>query len=94
MSYTHRLRFLAPFLWHKVSTNRVTLNPSLAPFRLHTPWQCEFLGGDSIGFWSGLAMVVAAPFVVAGCAAGALGAVAVGLPAAAAVLLIEEIENS
>ena len=39
-------------------------------------------------------MVVAAPFVVAGCAAGAAGAVVVGLPAAATVLLIEEIENS
>lgn len=54
----------------------------------------RLIGGDEIGFWSGLAMVVAAPFVVAGCAAGAAGAVVVGLPAAAAVLLIEEIENS
>jgi len=56
--------------------------------------QSRKFGGEIIGFWSGLTMVVAAPFVVAACAASAAGAVVVGLPAAAAVLMIEEIENS
>lgn len=51
-------------------------------------------GGEILGLFGKLAAVVAAPFVVTACAMGAIPAVVIGLPAAAAAIAVAEIEDS
>jgi len=47
-----------------------------------------------MGLFGNIAAVVAAPFVVAGCAMGVGPALVIGLPAAAVAAAIDEFENS